>query len=64
MTIKLWKSSNKSNSADFTNFFCFKTLIGHEHAVSFIYSIPETNIISSCSRDKTIKFWDHSTGFC
>ena len=64
MTIKLWRSANKTNKNDFSQFFCFKTLIGHEHSVSFVYNIPDTEITVSCSRDKTIKFWDWSTTYC
>lgn len=64
MTIKLWKSDNKTNPNDFAQFLCFKTLVGHEHAISMVYNIPETNISVSCSRDKTLKMWDRSTGYC
>jgi platelet-activating factor acetylhydrolase IB subunit alpha len=64
MSIKIWKSANKTNEHDFKEFFCLKTLLGHDHAVSFIYNIPETEITVSCSRDKTIRFWDRSTTYC
>lgn len=64
MSIKLWKSSNKTNEFDFAEFICHKTLIGHEHAVSFVYNIPSTEITVSCSRDKSIKFWDRTTTYC
>ncbi len=64
MQIKLWRSSNKTNETDFSNFTCYKSLIGHEHAVSKVFNILETDITVSCSRDKTLKFWDRSTGYC
>lgn len=64
MSIKIWKSANKSNEHDFAEFFCFKTLLGHDHAVSYIFNIPETEITVSCSRDKTIRFWDRSNSYC
>lgn len=64
MTIKLWKSDNKTNESDFGQFLCFKTLVGHEHSVSKVYNIKNTDITVSCSRDKTLKFWDRTTGYC
>ena len=64
MTLKMWKSANKTNEFDFQEFYCAKTLIGHEHAVPFVYNIKETEITVSCSRDKTIKFWDRGTTYC
>ena len=64
MSLKLWKSANKSNTNDFSTYFCYKTLVGHEHAVSFVYNIRETEFTVSCSRDKTLKFWDRNTGYC
>ena len=42
MKIKLWKSTNKTNETDFANFACYKTLIGHEHAVSKVFNIKGT----------------------
>lgn len=64
MTLKIWWSSNKTNVFDFPEFFCHKTLIGHEHAVSFVFNIKDTVITVSCSRDKTIRFWDRETTYC
>jgi WD40 repeat protein len=58
MTLKIWRSANKSNENDFAEFYCAKTLIGHEHSVSFVHNIKDTDISVSCSRDSTIKFWD------
>lgn len=34
MSIKLWKSANKTNPYDFKEFYCAKTFLGHEHTVS------------------------------
>ena len=64
MTLKLWKSANKTNENDFPEFFCLKTLIGHEHSVSYVYNIKDTDITVSCSRDTTIRFWDRGTSYC
>lgn len=64
MTLKMWKSSNKTNEFDFGEFQCIKTFIGHEHTVSFVYNIKNTEITVSCSRDKTIRFWDRETTYC
>lgn len=64
MTLKMWKSSNKTNEFDFAEFQCIKTFIGHEHTVSFVYNIKNTEISVSCSRDKTIRFWDRETTYC
>ena len=64
MTLKIWKSANKTNQFDFAELYCLKTLIGHEHAVSFVYNIKDTDITVSCSRDKTIRFWDRGTTYC
>lgn len=64
MSIKLWKSANKTNPFDFADYYCVKTLIGHEHSISTIYNIPDTDFVVSCSRDKTIKIWDRTSGYC
>ena len=64
MTIKIWRSANKTNESDFNSFYCQKTLIGHEHSISYVYNIDNTDITVSCSRDKTIKFWDRTTSYC
>ena len=39
-------------------------MIGHEHAVSYVHNIAETVVTVSCSRDKTIRFWDRNTFYC
>jgi len=64
MSIKLWKSANKTNAFDFADFYCIKTLIGHEHSISTVLNIPGTDIVVSCSRDKTLKVWDRASGYC
>lgn len=64
MSIKVWKSANKTNEVDFPEFYCFKTLIGHEHSISFVFNVVETDILVSCSRDKTLKLWDKTSGYC
>lgn len=64
MSIKLWKSANKTNDVDFPEFYCVKTLIGHEHSISFVFNVVETDILVSCSRDKTLKLWDKTSGYC
>ena len=37
---------------------------GHEHSVSAVEFLPNGDYILSASRDKTIKLWEVSTGFC
>lgn len=64
MSIKLWKSANKGNPLDFGEFFCARTLVGHEHAVSALICIPETDFTISVSRDRTVRLWDRASGFC
>ena len=64
MSIKIWRSGNKTNSLDLKEFFCHKTLLGHEHIVSGLISLPETDLTVSVSRDKSIRIWDRSNGFC
>jgi len=64
MSIKLWRSANKTNAFDFADFFCVKTLIGHEHSISTVYNIADSDIVVSCSRDKTLKIWDRVSGYC
>lgn len=64
MSLKIWKSANKSNAFDFREFYCFKTLVGHEHSVSSLINLPETDLTVSVSRDHTIRVWDRSSGYC
>ena len=64
MSIKIWKSGNKTNSFDLNEFYCHKTLLGHEHIVSGLVSIKDTEYTISVSRDKVIKLWERTSGFC
>lgn len=64
MSIKIWKSGNKTNAFDLNDFFCARTLLGHEHIVSGLIGLDDTELTVSVSRDKTIRIWDRSTGFC
>jgi platelet-activating factor acetylhydrolase IB subunit alpha len=64
MSIKIWKSGNKTNVFDLNEFFCTRTLLGHEHIVSGLVSLDDTELTVSVSRDKTIRIWDRTTGFC
>lgn len=64
MSIKIWKSGNKSNAFDLNEFYCARTLLGHEHVVSGLVSLDETELTVSVSRDKTIRIWDRASGFC
>ena len=64
MTIRIWKSKNKQNSLDFDQFYCSKTLVGHEHSVSQIRVIENTQFAVSVSRDCTIKFWSLDQEIC
>ncbi|KAI0196953.1 WD domain-containing protein [Astrocystis sublimbata] len=64
LTIKLWDPSN-----EYTN---IRTLPGHDHSVSAVRFIPSGaagapssgNLLVSASRDKTLRVWDVSTGYC
>jgi len=55
MAIKLW------NMETFT---VAKTLQGHEHEVSGLAFVPDTDFLLSCSRDQSIRFWDTLSGYC
>lgn len=64
LTIKLWDPSD-----DYKN---TRTLAGHDHSVSAVRFIssgstdsPSSgNLLVSASRDKTLKIWDLTTGYC
>jgi platelet-activating factor acetylhydrolase IB subunit alpha len=64
LTIKLWDPSD-----DYKN---IKTLPGHDHSVSAVRFIPSgaagapasSNLLVSASRDKTLRIWDVTTGYC
>ena len=58
MTIKLWKRKHGDE------FQVYKTLQGHEHEISAVeYLRPNGEYIISCSRDKSIRIWDTTSGF-
>ncbi|KAK4958961.1 Lissencephaly-1 [Elasticomyces elasticus] len=64
LTIKLWDPADSYKN--------IRTLPGHDHSVSSLRFIPSGaagsplsgNLLASASRDKTIRVWDVSTGYC
>lgn len=64
LTIKLWDPSD-----DYKN---IRTLPGHDHSVSAVRFIPSgaagapssSNLLVSASRDKSLRIWDVTTGYC
>ncbi|KAG9227935.1 nuclear distribution protein nudF [Amylocarpus encephaloides] len=64
LTIKLWNPAD-----DYKN---IRTLPGHDHSVSAVRFIPSGaagapssgNLLVSASRDKSLKIWDVTTGYC
>jgi platelet-activating factor acetylhydrolase IB subunit alpha len=64
LTVKLWDPND-----DYKN---VRTLPGHDHSVSAIRFIPSGaagnpssgNLLVSASRDKSLKIWDVTTGYC
>ncbi|GAB7340287.1 hypothetical protein MBLNU457_6746t2 [Dothideomycetes sp. NU457] len=64
LTIKLWDPSDEYKN--------IRTLPGHDHSVSAVRFIPSGaagapmsgNLLASASRDKTIRIWDVTTGYC
>lgn len=67
LTIKLWDPANEYKN--------IRTLLGHDHSVSAVRFIPtggvggvggssSGNLLVSASRDKTLRIWDVTTGFC
>ncbi|KAJ9149332.1 Nuclear distribution protein PAC1 [Pleurostoma richardsiae] len=64
LTIKLWDPAD-----DYKN---IRTLPGHDHSISAVRFIPSGaagapasgNLLVSASRDKTLRIWDVSTGYC
>lgn len=56
LTIKLWDLAN--------DYQCCKTFYGHEHNISYVDFVLGGDYLLSCSRDKSIRLWEISTGFC
>jgi platelet-activating factor acetylhydrolase IB subunit alpha len=64
LTIKLWDPSDEYKN--------IRTLTGHDHSVSAVRFVPSGaagspssgNLLVSASRDKTLRIWDVSTGYC
>lgn len=64
LTIKLWDPADEYKN--------IRTLPGHDHSVSAVRFIPSGaagaplsgNLLASASRDKTIRIWDVTTGYC
>jgi platelet-activating factor acetylhydrolase IB subunit alpha len=64
LTIKLWDPSDEYKN--------IRTLPGHDHSVSAIRFVPSGaagspssgNLLVSASRDKSLRIWDVTTGYC
>ncbi|KAK4545868.1 protein with putative role during mitosis [Oleoguttula mirabilis] len=64
LTIKLWDPADEYKN--------IRTLPGHDHSVSSIRFIPSGaagaplsgNLLASASRDRSIRIWDVTTGYC
>lgn len=64
LTIKLWDPAD-----DYKN---IRTLPGHDHSVSAVRFVPtpttaapgSPTLLVSASRDRTLRIWDVTTGFC
>lgn len=64
LTIKLWDPADEYKN--------IRTLPGHDHSVSAVRFVPSGaagspssgNLLVSASRDKTLRIWDVSTGYC
>jgi platelet-activating factor acetylhydrolase IB subunit alpha len=64
LTIKLWDPSDEYKN--------IRTLPGHDHSVSAVRFVPSGaagspssgNLLVSASRDKSLRIWDVSTGYC
>jgi platelet-activating factor acetylhydrolase IB subunit alpha len=64
LTIKLWDPNDEYKN--------IRTLPGHDHSVSAVRFIPSGaagspssgNLLVSASRDKSLRIWDVSTGYC
>lgn len=64
LTIKLWDPADEYKN--------IRTLLGHDHSVNSVRFIPSGaavppssgNLLVSASRDKVLKIWDVTTGYC
>ncbi|KAK0370671.1 Nuclear distribution protein PAC1 [Colletotrichum limetticola] len=64
LTIKLWNPSDEYKN--------IRTLSGHDHSVNSVRFVSSGadgtsgsgNLLVSASRDKTLRIWDVSTGYC
>jgi platelet-activating factor acetylhydrolase IB subunit alpha len=64
LTIRLWDPSDEYKN--------IRTLPGHDHSISCVRFIPSGaagaplsgNLLVSASRDKTLRIWDVTTGYC
>lgn len=64
LTIKLWDPADEYKN--------IRTLPGHDHSVSAVRFVPSGaagapssgNLLVSASRDKTLRIWDVTTGYC
>nr|POE47040.1 nuclear distribution protein pac1 [Quercus suber] len=64
LTIKLWDPADEYKNV--------RTLPGHDHSVSSVRFVPSGvagaplsgNLLASASRDKTVRIWDVTTGYC
>lgn len=56
LSIKLWNPADEYKN--------FRTLLGHDHSVSAVRFIPHKNLLASASRDKDLRIWDVTTGYC
>lgn len=57
LTIKLWDSED--------DYRCTKTLYGHDHVLSSVKFLPTSgDHLASVSRDRSIRIWEVTTGFC
>ena len=64
LSIKLWDPSDQYKN--------IRTLLGHDHSVSTVRFIPSGlsgaapsgHLLVSASRDKTLRIWDVTTGYC
>ncbi|KAA8645141.1 hypothetical protein EYZ11_003889 [Aspergillus tanneri] len=56
LSIRLW------NPAD--EYKTIRTLLGHDHMISAVRFTPSGNALVSASRDRDMRIWDVTTGYC